>query len=57
MSDRGMDVQAFDAECSPGELVNTNGHFGFDPDPLPPELEMTKLLSPLTEAATTLGRL
>lgn len=52
-----MDVQAFDAECSPGELVNTNGHFGFDPDPLPPELEMTKLLSPLTEAATTLGRL
>jgi Fic family protein len=52
-----MDIQAFDTDRSPGELVNTSGHFGFNPDPLPPELEVTKLLSPLTEAATALGRL
>jgi Fic family protein len=52
-----MNIQAFDSESSPGELVNTNGHFGYDPDPLPPELNVTEFLSPLTEAATALGRL
>lgn len=36
-----MDPDQFDMEASPGELVNVDGRLGFDPEPLPPDLDTT----------------
>lgn len=36
-----MEPDQFDIDASPGELVNADGRLGFDPDPLPPDIEAT----------------
>lgn len=53
-----MEIERFDEDKMPGDLVPSDGHQAFDPDPLPPELEMdTDLVSALTDAQKALSEL
>lgn len=53
-----MDLERFRSGASPGDLVNTNGGVAFNPDPLPPDLDVDEeLLSVLTEATLNVGQL
>lgn len=36
-----MDLDRFDPDVMPGEFVSIDGHQAYNPDPLPPELELT----------------
>jgi len=40
-----MDINKFESGKSPGEIVNFEGYEAFNPDPLPPDLQMTNELA------------
>lgn len=53
-----MEIERFDDDQMPGEVVTSEGHQAFNPDPLPPELEMdTDLVLSLTDAQKSLSEL
>lgn len=39
-----MDLDSFEQDIMPGELVTIDGHQAYNPDPLPPEIEITPAL-------------
>ncbi|ELZ08192.1 Fic family protein [Natrinema thermotolerans DSM 11552] len=53
-----MDVESFQSDGIPGELVNSGGDLAFKPEPLPPEISLEgELLEVFTEATTNVGQL
>ena len=53
-----MDVDRFVEGAAPGELVTSGGDMAFNPDPLPPEIDLTDdLLGVFTEATRNVGQL
>lgn len=53
-----MNIEKFESDGSPGELVNSGGDIAFNPDPLPPEIQMSeRLLDVFTEATNNVGQL
>lgn len=53
-----MDIELFQSGETPGEFVNSGGDIAFQPDPLPPEIDLTgELLDVFTEATNNVGRL
>lgn len=53
-----MDVEQFNPDEIPGELVNSGGDLAFQPEPLPPEISIEgELLEVFTKANTKVGQL
>lgn len=53
-----MDAEPFRKEQSPGEVVNSEGDIAFNPESLPPDIEMEgELLNKFTEATQNIGQL
>lgn len=53
-----MNIEQFESGESPGELVNSGGDIAFNPDPLPPEVNMDgELLDIFAKATNNVGQL
>jgi len=53
-----MNIEQFESGESPGELVNSGGDIAFNPDPLPPEININgELLDIFAKATNNVGQL